>query len=943
MRAAGHPGDRERISLQRISDWRAGRNVPARFESFVPVLVTLVSIADRRGPVPPDLRDRAVWRRSWQAARIEAGSAEPPRRGANREVAPEPARPHVISSLRRDLPTFIGRDAELRALLDVTDSDPAAPIRLVTGMAGVGKTALVTRAAHRLAERFPDGRYFVELNAHMPGLAAADPFDVLATLLTDIGIEPGHIPPTLAGRRDLWRDRIEGRRILLVLDDALDHAQVEPLLPGTPGCLTLITARRRMAELDGAVPLELDTLETACAEELFCALGRLAPAGADVAAVARIVRLCGNLPLAIVLLGARLLHHPAWTVAGLAQELSSCHDRLAELEAGQRAVRAAFTTSYQALRPEQQRLFRRLGLHPGPDVDAHAAAALHEIPVAEARRGLDILYMNHLIEETAPGRYRSHSLVGEFARSLAGEDPRADRHRAVDRLLGYYALAAYTSWRPGLARDPGTDDGTLDRPALSTQSDALAWIRAERPNILACLEFAASRNQVGHVVALTAALAVEVRLHGPWQVAVFARRGSAAAPATGGSIAEALAFKDLGPAGYLPDGHAIAADLLRRQLNRDTDIAPPLRTAAARTLVLAYVLAGDPRAAVTVQEWICDRYREAGDLAREGVAVGISGWLHHLCGDEDVAIDLLHRALAITELHGKGRRAADIRCSLAWVYCVRAEYRAATEQFRQARAIYRARGRRAQEAFALAAEAWTAFLMGEWSRARSLGLRSVTIYQELGDLSAQAVGGNAMGLISLLTGDYAVALAQFRQARALYESAGNPFGISSALNYLGRAHACLGDWSTAETLLRRALGICTDIGNRVGLAEAKGNLGWVEHLRGRQESAAELLGESLAVFRAISYGPGETETHNRMGFVALAVGDIACARASFDAALVSACRLHDRIEEARALEGTARCLARDGDVGAARAMLDEALSSYARLGAAEARSVSREL
>ncbi len=930
-RATRRDGAQGRVPLQRICDWRSGRNVPGKFEAFEPVLLTLLSMVDTSTPLRAVLRDRSAWHRLWRAARAEGSIPVAAKPAPTRDIAEYP-RPRVVSSLWRDLPTFVGRDAEVRRIVEAADSGRIVSVHAIDGMAGVGKTALVTRAAHLLADQFPDGRYFVELNAHAPDLTPADPFDVLATLLTDIGIDPGHIPATLDGRRDLWRDRVNGRRVLLVLDDALDRAQVEPLLPGGSGCLTLITGRRRLADLDGAILLELATLDPAGAMDLFCRVGRLSPTDADRAAVAKIVRLCGNLPLAIVLLAARLVHHPTWTVTGFADELATTHDRLAELEAGQRAVRAAFMTSYLCLPPDRRQLFRRLGLHPGPEIDAHAAAALDAIPVAEARRGLEALYLDHLIEETAPGRYRAHDLVREFSGSLAAQDPADDRDRALDRLLEYYAHAAHSALYSGSAAHPEPSGNGPVVPVHSTQAEALAWMGRERPNILACLEYSASRNQVRHVVALTAALTVEVRLHGPWQLGIFAQRDRIAIH----TVAEALAFKDFSPAGYLPDGHAVAAGLLRRQLDRDPDMAPPMRIAALRTLVFAYLIAGEDSAAMATQQQILTWYRDTGDRAREGAALSILGWIHHVVGEELTAIDLQCQALVIHQLHGNDRGEADTRANLAWAYCTQGDWATAADQIRRARVYYNSCGRRSDEAFALGAEGWAAFLAGHWSRAKTFGLRAQRIWEELGNRSGEAFSRNNVGRIDLLTGDYSAALAEFQQALVLHEGIGNGSGIPSALNNLGIAHAYLGDYSAAESSIRRALAIYAEIGNNTGRAEAIGHLGWVQHMRGHRHAAIDLLHDALTIFQSIHSGPGETETRNRIGAVAAEIGDWEQALSIYEVALGSARRIRSRIEEARALEGIARCCARYGHESAAETLLGQAMDIYTELGAAEA-------
>ncbi|TRO56358.1 NB-ARC domain-containing protein, partial [Streptomyces sp. IB201691-2A2] len=313
--------------------------------------------------------------------------------------APAPARPSVIRGLRRDAHHFTGRSTELQRLLQASAAGQAR-IHTVNGMPGVGKTALVTRAAHLLANQFPDGQVFVDLRAHAPGQAAADPVDVLATLLAGLGIDPRSMPTNLEGRSGLWRDHLAGRRVLLVLDDAADSGQIEPLLPGAAGCLTLVTSRPRLIDLDDAEPLPLPTLPRGEAATLFNRLARRNPNGVDSdtsesAAANDIVELCGCLPLAIVLLASRLAHRPSWTVADLAADFTATTDRLGHLVAGARAVDVAFALSYRDLPPARKRLFRRLGLHPGPDIDPHAAAALDGVSPAQARDELEALYTDH--------------------------------------------------------------------------------------------------------------------------------------------------------------------------------------------------------------------------------------------------------------------------------------------------------------------------------------------------------------------------------------------------------------------------------------------------------------------------------------------------------------------------------------------------------------------
>jgi transcriptional regulator with XRE-family HTH domain len=271
--------------------------------------------------------------------------------------------------LPRDIASFTGRQGELARLVGVIDSEKAScgvvGIHAIDGMAGIGKTTLAVHAAHRLAERFPDGQFFLPLHAHTPGQRPVDPADALVSLLLTAGLSPQLIPPGLEARTARWRDQVAGKKILLLLDDAASHEQVRPLLPGTAGSLVLVTSRRRLAALQDTTVISLDTLPAHEAATLLARLaGRAGINGGD-AAVGEIARLCGYLPLAIGMVAAQLRHHPAWSPVGLAADLAQTRDGLAVMRAENLSVAAAFDLSYQDLTAGPQRLFRRLGLAPG--------------------------------------------------------------------------------------------------------------------------------------------------------------------------------------------------------------------------------------------------------------------------------------------------------------------------------------------------------------------------------------------------------------------------------------------------------------------------------------------------------------------------------------------------------------------------------------------------
>jgi class 3 adenylate cyclase len=458
------------------------------------VLLSEASAALVRGALPPGavLTDLGVYRlkdldrpeRIFQFSAAGLAAEFPALRSVPGGAAA------ATRTLPRDVASFTGRQQELQELVDAAaDAGGVVGIHAIGGMAGVGKTAFAVHAAHRLAARFPAGQIFLPLHGHTPGQQPVDPADALASLLLTAGVAAGQIPPGLEARMALWRDRLAGRRLLLILDDAADSEQVRPLLPGTGGSLVLVTSRRHLTALEDATAVSLDTLPPGEAAGLLVRLAGRAGLGPDEPAVGEITGLCGYLPLAIGMVARQLYHHPAWTAAGRAAELAAAVDRLELMATENLSVAAAFDLSYAELTGHQQRLFRRLGLHPGADIDGYAAAALDGTGLAAARRGLQALYDQYLLTEPAAGRYRMHDLIRAHARALAGRlDPDRDRERATGRLLDYYQHTAARAGalitrqarpRPGLRgrRDPGRGS----RPGRPGAGAGLGPGRARQP------------------------------------------------------------------------------------------------------------------------------------------------------------------------------------------------------------------------------------------------------------------------------------------------------------------------------------------------------------------------------------------------------------------------------------------------------------------------------
>lgn len=378
-----------------------------------------------------------VWRPS--ADRGRSGLAPAPVAQADRIVRPR--------QLPLDTTSFTGRASEvdrLLALVSDSGSGSAVVISAIDGMAGIGKTALAVRVGHQLAKRFPDGQVFIDLHGFTGAVAPVEPADALDRLLRTLGVPGERIPAGLDDRAGLWRSLLADRRLLIVLDNAATEAQVAPLLPGVPGCLVLVTSRNRLAGLEATQVVSLDTLPVADAVILFARIAdedQLATESRSL--VLEAVQLCGRLPLAIGIAAARLRRHRAWTVADLVARLHDADQRLAELADGARSVAAALAVSYEHLSPGQQHLYRLLGLHPGPDIDTYAAAALANTTAGDAGRLLDNLLDAHLLVEPATDRYVLHDLVRAHAASTAATtDTEPDRRAAVGRLLDHYRHTA---------------------------------------------------------------------------------------------------------------------------------------------------------------------------------------------------------------------------------------------------------------------------------------------------------------------------------------------------------------------------------------------------------------------------------------------------------------------------------------------------------------------
>ncbi len=511
-----------------------------------------------------------------------------------------------------------------------------------------------------------------------------DPEDALASLLLTAGVAAGQIPPGLEARMALWRDRLAGQQLLLVLDDAASSEQVRPLLPGAGGSLVLVTSRRHLSALEDATAVSLDTLPPGQAAALLVRLAGRAGLSPAARAVAEITRQCGYLPLAIGMVARQLHHHPAWSVTGRAAELAAARDRLELMATENLSVAAAFDLSYADLTGDQQRLFRRLGLHPGAEVDGYTAAALDGTGLAAARRGLEGLYDQYLLSEPAAGRYRMHDLIREHARALAGRAD-ADRDQATERLLEYYQYTAARAdalitrqARPAPAAAEGSVPAAV--PTLANRVQALAWARAERPSLIATLDYATATGQHARVIGLTAGLAALLQSDGPWAEAITRHQAAIqAARHLGDWLGQANALHDLGDVRRLTDDYPAAAQAQEQALGIYRDLGDRLGQAnVLNDLGDVRRLTGNYPAAAQALEQALDIYRDIGNRNGEAEALNEKGTLHRVSGDLAQAEGCHQQALDLARAIASSRNQAHAlaglgRCALAAGHATRAE------------------------------------------------------------------------------------------------------------------------------------------------------------------------------------------------------------------------------------------------------------------------------
>ena len=594
---------------------------------------------------------------------------------------------------------FVGRAAELTVLADMhdrADSAPTGAICVICGTAGVGKTALALHWAHHAAVRFPDGQLYLDLQSFAPSGPPLTAAESIRRLLDGLGVAPERIPADQAAQATLYRALLAGKRVLVILDNARDPAQVRPLLPGSAGCMVLITSRVQLTGLaaaEGANLIILDVLTAQEAREMLNRrLGRDRVASAP-AEVTDLIDLCARLPLALSVAAARAAGRPALPLAALAAELRDMRARLDRLATGDEVtdLRTVLSWSCRQLSEPATRMFRLLGIHPGPDVSEPAAASLAGLPLQQARRALAELCRASLITEHAAGRFAFHDLLRAYAAELADScETGVSRSEAVGRVLDHYLHTAYSA---ALLLNPYRETVTLSPPRPSVQQEeqhspqqALAWFQAERFVLQAMISQAADDGFRVHAWQLAWSAATFLAGEGLWhELAATQTIALAAAQSLGDLSAQAHAHHFLGQAHMLIGGHAEATRHLNAALRRARQLGSS-RIQAREHGTLATVCGKQGHSAEALRhtrEALC-LSRAAGHRFGEAHSLNAIGWYLIEVGEYQEALTSCEQALALyAELRYAQGMAATLD-SLGYAYYHLGNYAQAIARYREA-------------------------------------------------------------------------------------------------------------------------------------------------------------------------------------------------------------------------------------------------------------------
>ena len=642
--------------------------------------------------------------------------------------------------LPADINDLTGRTSQVVQLQNLlrAKASPQPSLVAIGGKGGVGKTTLAVHVAHRLRPHYSDGQLYANLRG--VGSHAVKPAEILGDFLRVLGVDGATIPDSIGERSGLFRSVTADRKILVVLDNAVDESQVRPLLPGAPTCGIMVTSRRHLAGLEGAVHIPLEILDAKSSVELLARIVGQDRVNAEPAAAAELADLCGKLPLALRIIGAKIAMKPHWSLREIADQLGDERERLRELRMGDLDVRASFELSYAEMDHTQRQAFGLLGLLRTREFGTWVLAPLMEISQAESRRVLEQLVDSQLVEvlgrdQTGQLRYELHDLIHLYAKEIAGRFSRGEQNAAVARLGGAYlalAASAEAQFQPGEVRIIGK---AKRWPAEVEYTDPVTWFTVERRSLLLMIEDLFERELWSLTWELSHALGGFFELLAHWDDWKVANTRALAAARAEGSV--------LGRSAVLFDSGA-----LNRDLGRLNDATSDFSGA----------LAG---------------FREIGDQHGEGLALLGLGIISRNRKDWDTAEEQLRTAAGILTTSGDRRMSAQASRSLAIVLCAKGEHAEAEQRFTAAGTEFRDLGDRRAAAYNDRGLADLYRVTGEADKALASYRSSLAGTQLLGDRRGQAWALLGIARISALQGDPDYARDRLREALALVENIGD--------------------------------------------------------------------------------------------------------------------------------------------------------------------------
>jgi DNA-binding SARP family transcriptional activator/tetratricopeptide (TPR) repeat protein len=747
---------------------------------------------------------------------------------AQLEVLRAGSRPQPTSSslgrmqLPLDTPAFTGRIDELAELVGLADESrigEAVVTCSIDGMPGIGKTALAVRAAHLLAERFPDGRLFINLHGFTPETTPTKPEIALDRLLRGLGVPPPQIPLEADERAAVYRERLAGTRTLIVLDNAASEAQVRPLLPGAPGCLVLITSRRRLAGLDDTHPLSLSALRDEEAAALFVTAAGTGRLSVSDSALEETIALCANVPLTLRIAAARLRNRPNWPLRHLVERLRDQTRRLAQLNDGDRSLAAALNVSYDQLTVEEQRLLRYLSLHLGTDTDVYAAAALIDSNTSTAELLLEGLVDHNLLNQPTTGRYQMHDLIRLYAAHVADTVAPDERSAALRRLLDFYLHTARHADRL-LSRFSVSHTSLATRkpaqvPLLTTEAHAIAWMEAERINLTAVIDHCDALGFPEYVAAVADAMHTALHIQGHHMLATRLQQAAlASASRLGDEHGRANALYHLSDAmlltGQYPDSIEAAEKAI--EIYRDLDN----RTGEANAccaLGEALRLSSHFTQAVGALERALWLYTNLGDWLGEAYARTTLGAIQKLAGQYSEAETNLDAAFRLSTQFGHRYGQAVALADLGEVQQMTGQYDRAVESLNQALGLFRELGNRLGEASVLTSLGELRRVLKQHTKAERLLRRALELHRDLENLLGEAEALTFLGLVQYSNSRMSESLDALQEACRLYRVIDNPLGLSNALFALADTLRDMGRHDEASENRSQALSVLHHIEN----------------------------------------------------------------------------------------------------------------------------------